>query len=159
MQEGVVDLVVALVQRGLDLVAAYGPIGTEIGILSLGIKNIEVAAEYFGGKNQRLYIIIDGLDHVWRDTKKVDQLNFLFTKLLPLPQHVTLIVGTQREATQQLPAKLLSAAQTKDWIEIPAMDQIAVHNWIRQQDYSQRLSILGDPKGPYRQEQVDKISM
>lgn len=120
-------------------------------------RNIESAADYFAQHGERLYLVVDGLDHVWRDTQKVDQLNFLFNKLLPLPRNVSLIVGTQRVDAKQLPSRLVSAAKPKDWIEIPAMDQVAVHRWIESQDKAGRLWVLGDPKGTRRQEQINEI--
>jgi len=120
-------------------------------------KNLETAASYFAQHGERLYLVIDGLDHVWRDTQKVDQLNFLFNKLLPLPGNVSLIVGTQRVDARRLPSRLVSAAKPKDWIEIPAMDQVVVHRWIESQDKAGRLWVLGDPKGARRQEQINEI--
>jgi hypothetical protein len=122
-------------------------------------KNVEAAANYFAERDERFYVVIDGLDHVWRDTRKVDQLNFMFNKLLPLPNNVSLIVGTQRVDPSQLPSKLVSSAKERDWIEIPAMDQVAVHRWVQLQDDAGRVVIAGNPQGPYRQEQLDKTGV
>jgi hypothetical protein len=122
-------------------------------------KNIEAAANYFSKRDERLYVVIDGLDHVWRDTRKIDQLNFLFNKLLPLPKNVSLIVGTQRVDTTQLPSKLVASAKSKDWIEMPAMDQVAVHRWIQLQDANGRVYLLGNPTGADRKKQLDEIGV
>ena len=43
-------------------------------------STLAIAAANLAGKNQRLYVVIDGLDHVWRDTQRVDQLNHLFNE-------------------------------------------------------------------------------
>ncbi|WP_110787752.1 NACHT domain-containing protein [Rhodopseudomonas palustris] len=90
-------------------------------------------------KGKRLYLVIDGLDHVWRDTLRTDQLEFLFNALLPLPANVSLIVGTQRVPDAQLPGRLLASAKDADWIEVPRMDESAVHRWLEAQDTARPL--------------------
>lgn len=90
---------------------------------------------------KRLFLIVDGLDHVWRDTSRTDQLDYLFNVLLPLPSNVSLIVGTQRVPDAQLPAKLLTIADDADWIEVPRMDESAVHRWLESQDAARPLII------------------
>ena len=119
-------------------------------------RNLDAAGHHFHKKGECLYLVIDGLDHVWRDTRKVDQLNFLFNTLLPLPPGLILVVGTQRVDKAQLPARLVNPAREDDWIEIPAMGQVAVHHWIDAQDKSGRLIIASD-FDEYRQKQVEEI--
>lgn len=119
---------------------------------------IGIAATNLAGKAQRLYIIIDGLDHVWRDTQRVDQLNHLFNELLPLPPNVSLIVGTQRVPDEQLPGKLLTIATENDWVEIPRMDEIAVHRWVVQQDNARPLILRFNQTPEQRAETIDKIA-
>jgi len=119
---------------------------------------IGIAATNLTGKGQRLYIVVDGLDHVWRDTQRVDQLNHLFNELLPLPPNVSLIVGTQRVPDEQLPVKLLTIANEDDWIEIPRMDEVAVHRWVVQQDKARPLILRFDPTPERRSEMIDEIA-
>ena len=119
---------------------------------------IEIAATNLVAKGQRLYIVVDGLDHVWRDTRCVDQLNHLFNQLLPLPRNVSLIVGTQRVPDDKLPGKLLTIANDDDWIEIPRMDEVAVHRWVVQQDKARPLIIRFDPTPERRAEMIDEIA-
>lgn len=92
------------------------------------------AAANLKKSGKRLYLVIDGLDHVWRDTARTDQLEFLFNALLPLPDNVSLIVGTQRVPDAQLSGRLLASAKDTDWIEVPRMDETAVHLWLEAQD-------------------------
>jgi len=47
----------------------------------------------------------------------IDQMDHLFSYLLPCPKNVVLIVGTQRVADLQLPARLLARASPSAWIE------------------------------------------
>ena len=119
---------------------------------------IEFAATNLASEGERLYLIIDGLDHVWRDTQRVDQLNHLFNELLPLPQNVSLLVGTQRVSDEQLPGKLLTLANNEDWIEIPRMDEVAVHRWVVQQDEARPLIFHFDPTPEQRSELMEKIA-
>ncbi len=119
---------------------------------------IGIAATNLAGKGQRLYIIVDGLDHVWRDTQRVDQLNHLFNELLPLPPNVNLIVGTQRVSDEQLPGKLLTIANDDDWSEIPRMDEVAVHRWVVQQFKARPLIFRFDPPPERRSEMIDEIA-
>lgn len=104
-------------------------------------EDLARVADALAGKGKRLFIIVDGLDHVWRDTHRVDQLEHLFNILLPLSGNISLIVGTQRVDDTQLPKKLLVQAEPSDWIEIPAMDRVAVHAWVAGQDTARPLML------------------
>jgi len=108
-------------------------------------------------KNERLYVVIDGLDHVWRDTSKVDQLDHLFNHLMPVPKNVSLIVGTQPVEHHQLPKKLVRMSKERDWFEIPAMDEVAVTEWVRAQDHAKRL-LVAAANPDHRKETVDAIA-
>jgi len=107
---------------------------------------------------QRLFIIVDGLDHVWRDTHRVDQLDHLFNELLPLPPNVSLIVGTQRVPDAQLPTRLVSIASESSWVEIPPMDQVSACEWVMQQDKGRPLNLRFAPTAVQREESVSKIA-
>lgn len=119
--------------------------------LRLGLAT---AAENLAHEGKRLYLIVDGLDHVYRDTHRTDQLNYLFNVLFPLPDNLSLIVGTQRVADDQLPSKLLVSAQAADWIEIPRMDEVAVRRWLETQDASRPIALRWSDR---RAEEIDKI--
>ena len=121
-------------------------------------SNLGIVATNLAVKGQRLYIVVDGLDHVWRDTQRVDQLNHLFNELLPLPPNVSLIVGTQRVTDEQLPGRLLTVANDNDWIEIPRMDEVAVHRWVVQQDKVRPLILRFEPTSEQRVKAIDEIA-
>ena len=118
----------------------------------------ETAANNLAANGQRLFIVVDGLDHVWRDTQRIDQLNHLFNEILPLPSNVSLIVGTQRVPDEQLPGKLLTIANDNDWVEIPRMDEVAVHRWVVQQDKVRPLILRFNPTPERRAEMIDEIA-
>lgn len=121
-------------------------------------RSISVAAENLAAESKRLYIVIDGLDHVWRDSRRVDQLNHLFNELLPIPPNVSLVVGTQRVPDDQLPSKLLTLSSDADWHEIPAMDQAVVHHWLAHMDEARPLFLRFDPKPDRRSELICEIA-
>ena len=102
---------------------------------------LEAAALRLRSEDRRLIIIIDGLDHVWRDHRDHEDMEALFEALLPLPANVRLVVGTQKIASEHLPARLLSAFPMECWIELPTMSQSAVLRWLRFQDKAGRLNI------------------
>ncbi len=79
--------------------------------------------------DKQLIIIIDGLDHVWRDIKRKDDLDVLFNNLFPLPKNIKLIVGTQPVVPEQLPYKLSEIERNK-WISIPFMSITAIMNYL-----------------------------
>lgn len=121
-------------------------------------RSIVAAAGNLASEGKRLYIVIDGLDHVWRDSRRVDQLNHLFNELLPIPPNVSLIVGTQRVPDGQLPSKLLTLSSSVDWREIPAMDQAVVHRWLTRLDEARPLLLRFDPTPDRRSELISEIA-
>ena len=104
-------------------------------------KWLVACGDYFVRTNEKFYVVVDGLDHVWRERMNIEQMNHLFNYLLPCPKNVVLIVGTQRVADLQLPSRLLTQAPASAWIEIPAMDERAVHDWVKGQDKAKRLRL------------------
>ena len=93
------------------------------------------------GEDRRLIVIIDGLDHVWREHRDPEEMEALFDALLPLPPNVRLVVGTQKIASKHLPARLLNILPTERWIELPLMSSTAVRRWLRFQDKAGRLNL------------------
>jgi hypothetical protein len=104
-------------------------------------KWIEAAATHFVKEGKKFFVVIDGLDHVWRERLNIAQMDQLFNHLLPVPPHVGLIVGTQRVPDSQLPHRLLQHAAASDWIEIPAMNEGAVQAWIMGQHEAGRIRL------------------
>jgi len=64
---------------------------------------IESCANGYRSEGKRFTVVIDGLDHVWRENERNKQpLDSLFGALLPVPDNVTLVVGTQKISEDQL---------------------------------------------------------
>lgn len=90
---------------------------------------------------RRLVVVVDGLDHVSRDQGDLAQMALLFAELLPLPEGVRLLVGTQRVEDRHLPRKLLRALPKDQWTELPTMSVTAVREWLRSHAAGERLRV------------------
>jgi hypothetical protein len=102
---------------------------------------VEACGRYFLTHGKPFFVIIDGLDHVWRERQNLTQLDHLFDHLLPCPPNVRLVVGTQRISDDKLPAQLVRRAPRPVWHEIPAMDERSVVNWLGKQYKAGRLRL------------------
>ncbi|NQT92683.1 MAG: AAA family ATPase, partial [Lentisphaerae bacterium] len=91
---------------------------------------LEAAASSNSG-GAPLVVVVDGLDHVWRETGTSEDLNRLFDMLLPVPDGMVLVVGTQSVDSDRLPAKLRQAAPRDLWQQVPVLDLERVRTWLR----------------------------
>lgn len=95
-------------------------------------------------KNKPFVLVIDGLDHVWRENTDIEQMRALFNRLLPLPENVTLIIGTQNVPEEQLPQKLLQHAPKDTWETLPLMSVLSIRHWLNVQ--AEEGSLAGIPE-------------
>ena len=102
---------------------------------------LETTALRLQGEGRLLIVVVDGLDHVWREHRDHEDMEMLFSALLPLPPNIRLVVGTQKIAVEHLPARLLNVLPTEHWTELPLMSQTAVHRWVNFQDDAGRLNV------------------
>lgn len=85
----------------------------------------------YEAESKRFIIIVDGLDHVWRENdEEIGPLKSLFDQLLPLPANTSLIIGTQRVDHKHLPARLNAHLQPEYWVELPRMRLPSIHAWV-----------------------------
>ncbi len=77
-----------------------------------------------------LVVIVDGLDHVWRETGSEEQLRQLFDLLLPPPDGVVVVVGTQDIDVARIPRKLRDLCPRDRWLRVPVLDGGGVHEWL-----------------------------
>ena len=104
-------------------------------------ERLESAAALLHARNVRLVVIIDGLDHVWRDRRDRHEMQALFDDLIPLPAGIRLVIGTQKIAHQHLPSRLLQYHPEERWTELPSMTPSAIRTWLGSQDRVGRLLI------------------
>ncbi|MGN6210488.1 NACHT domain-containing protein [Asticcacaulis sp.] len=107
---------------------------------------IAAAAKAVKGSGLRLLIVIDGIDHVWRENRSTAHMNQIFSEILPLPPGVTLAVGTQPVPDEYIPPRLLQLASREKWTELPLMSAEVVLQWLQEQDQAGRLQLHVEPK-------------
>lgn len=85
----------------------------------------------YAGKGKPFIVVVDGLDHVWREhDEDVAPLNSLFAQLLPVPKNVVLLLGTQKVSNEQLPNQFGKYIEESDWIELPRMTLPTIRHWL-----------------------------
>ncbi|KVX03218.1 NACHT domain-containing protein [Shewanella frigidimarina] len=85
-------------------------------------------------------VIIDGLDHVWRDNNhNKAPLDELFTQLIPIHNNVVLVIGTQPVDEVMLPESLVRECPKNEWNVLPAMTGNAIKKYLEYQIESNRL--------------------
>ncbi|MFN4106664.1 MAG: ATP-binding protein [Acinetobacter johnsonii] len=88
---------------------------------------LENCGRYYKKSGKPFILIIDGLDHVWRDNNRnINPLDELFKTLLPLPDNLKIIVGTQPVDDEYLPKKLLNLCPKTNWTYLPPMSGNAI---------------------------------
>ncbi len=104
----------------------------DIFIKSNGLRSlIEECSEHFKMQDKPFVVIVDGLDHVWRmNAKDTQPLDDLFSQLLPCPDNMVLLVGTQPVDDTLLPTDLLVFAPKASWYTLPAMSENAVYSYL-----------------------------
>lgn len=117
---------------------------------------LKVAASKIHRSGRRLVIIVDGLDHVWRDRADATQMNLLFASLLPIPEGVHLLVGTQRIKDEHLPKILLNKLPKDQWTELPAMSDASVKDWLKWQVANRNLQVRHS-RTRTQEEMVDEL--
>jgi hypothetical protein len=106
---------------------------------------IETCAAGYAKQGKRFVVVIDGLDHVWRENARDKRpLDSLFRQLFPPIQNVTLLLGTQQVPDEQLPSHLQLHAQESQWIELPRMSMTAVGHWLEAQLSAGRFELMHD---------------
>jgi hypothetical protein len=102
---------------------------------------LEAAAAHYKELTKPFILILDGLDHVWRiNAADKRPLEDVFAQLIPCPENMVLLVGTQPVDDAQLPVDLLVAAPKATWKTLPSMSGDAVLSYLRQAVQSGRLS-------------------
>jgi hypothetical protein len=104
-------------------------------------KAVDKAAE----NNKTLVIIIDGLDHVYRDRSDISQLEHLVNRLTPFKEKICLLFGTQPISDEHLPNSLLrSAPRERAWIDIPHMGLESIKSRLDYIASNDEIKVVGD---------------
>jgi len=103
---------------------------------------IEKCAEFYHEQNKPFVVLIDGLDHVWRDNARNKKpLDEIFRQLLPTIKNMVLLVGTQPVDDNLLPELLLNSSPKKDWTWLPAMTGNSIFEFLKYQVDSGRVHL------------------
>ena len=113
---------------------------------------ISKAADKAAEDNKTLVIIIDGLDHVYRERSDISQLEHLVNRIIPFKDKICLLFGTQPISDAHLPNSLLrSAPRDKSWLDIPSMWLEAIKSRIEFLVSSEELNVIGDDEHQRRE--------
>ena len=118
---------------------------------------ISKAADKAAESHEVLVVIIDGLDHVYRQRSDISQLEHLVNRLDPFKERICLIYGTQPISDAYLPNSLLSSApRDKSWIDIPPMGLDAIKAGIDFLVSIEEIDVVGEDA--HRRSEVVEIS-
>ncbi len=92
---------------------------------------LAACGSYYAREGKALIILVDGLDHVWRERRSIEELTRLLEYLLPPPDGVVVVFATQPVDDRQLAPILLRHAPRNGWVQLPQLDQSAVEQWVR----------------------------
>ena len=120
-------------------------------------KWLDACSTYYSTQQFPLVIIIDGLDHVWRENLNASELVKLFEHLLPCRLGICLVVGTQPLTDANLPKRLLDAAPRESWITLPPLDRQAVLDWTRKNE--SRLDFRQNAQAGDHEEEIREIAV
>jgi hypothetical protein len=102
---------------------------------------LETCASHYKGLGKPFVLVLDGLDHVWRINAEDKQpLDDLFSQVIPCPDNMVLLVGTQPVDDDQLPTDLLASVPKAEWRTLPAMSENAVLSYLRKAIQEGRLT-------------------
>jgi hypothetical protein len=102
---------------------------------------------HYARENKTLVVLVDGLDHVWRDHNSVENLTRLLEYLLPPPDGIAMVFATQPVDNHQLSPILLRHAPRDCWVALPPLDEPAVEQWVRKHssDFPKQAEQLQSP--------------
>ena len=106
---------------------------------------LEACAAHYKTRGKPFVLVLDGLDHVWRingaDKRPLDD---VFSQVIPCPDNMVLLVGTQPVDDAQLPRDLLAVAPKTRWRGLPSMSESAVLSYLHKAVDEGRLSTRFD---------------
>ena len=119
---------------------------------------INKAADKAAESGEILVVIIDGLDHVYRErSEDISQLEHLINRIDPLKDKICLLYGTQPISDEYLPNSLLrSAPREKSWVDIPAMGLDAIKKRIDFMVSINEIDVIGEDE--HQRSEIIEIS-
>jgi AAA ATPase-like protein len=116
---------------------------------------LSICGRQLAADRKMLVIILDGLDHVWKDTESVNELDRLFELVGPERPGVLVILGTQPVDRSQLPKRLSTIAPRETWRQLPMLDLPAVRKWT----YLHAEEFRVPPQEPARSARIEDLAV
>ena len=118
---------------------------------------INKAADKAAKSDEILVVIIDGLDHVYRERSDISQLEHLVNRIDPLREKICILYGTQPISDEYLPNSLLrSAPRERSWLHIPGMGLDAIKERIDFLVSNEEIDVVGEDE--YQKREIVEIS-
>lgn len=118
---------------------------------------INKAADKAAESDEILVVIIDGLDHIYRERSDISQLEHLVNRIDPLREKICILYGTQPISDEYLPNSLLrSAPRERSWLHIPGMGLDAIKKRIDFLVSNEEIDVVGE--GEYQKREIVEIS-
>lgn len=118
---------------------------------------INKAADKAAESDEILVVIIDGLDHVYRERSDISQLEHLVNRIDQLREKICILYGTQPISDEYLPNSLLrSAPRERSWLHIPGMGLDAIKKRIDFLISNEEIDVVGEDK--YQKREIVEIS-
>lgn len=107
-------------------------------------KTLEQCAQHYKKHGKAFVVLIDGLDHVWRDNNKNKKpLDETFRQLIPVVDNMILLIGTQPVDDSLLPQLLLNNCPKDQWMWLPEMSGNSIFSYLQHHVSSNRLNFNG----------------
>lgn len=135
------SLMAQMLSQHADLLGYYATRNPVVDDFGHWLATAGVAAD---ARGTSLTVVIDGLDHVWRQQGVVSELAHLFNRLLPPPDGVRVVIGTQPLDDVHLPPRLLDHAPRDTWRTLPPLSEPAVRSILN----GNRHRLRGIPPAP-----------
>lgn len=101
---------------------------------------IKTCANYYKSEGKPFVVLIDGLDHVWRDNAKNKKpLDEIFKQILITTENLVVLVGTQPVDDALIPTALLSKSPKQDWYWLPKMTGNSIFDFLKLKVETNRL--------------------
>jgi hypothetical protein len=126
--ESLMNNILTLYPEALGTLGARNPNPEELGVW------LTAVGAHFVTQEKLLVVVIDGLDHVWRERDSREELVQLFEHLLPAPVGVVVVVGTQPVDDDQLPPSLLRECPRTQWVQLESLNRDAVAAWLEKHE-------------------------
>jgi hypothetical protein len=92
---------------------------------------LDQCSDFFQKHQKKLVVILDGLDHVWREHGNLDELVLLLEFFVKERPGVTLVLGSQPASLDKLPHRISRLLPSEKWLYLPRLSRESVYEWVK----------------------------